>query len=132
LIPHKTFTGNRPSSSILLPELTAYRVGQILSLYENRVAVQGFIWNLNSFDQWGVELGKVLASKIRQTMNSCRTNHHGVSRNDGYNYSTTKMLNQYLRGKAQLTYPKPFTVFPNNLIDKISRNPTSHEGCNSS
>merc|ERR1712188_300449 len=52
LIPHKTFTGNRPSSSILLPELTAYRVGQILSLYENRVAVQGFVWNLNSFDQW--------------------------------------------------------------------------------
>jgi len=132
LIPHKTFTGNRPSSSILLPELTAYRVGQILSLYENRVAVQGFMWNLNSFDQWGVELGKVLASKIRQTMNSCRTKQHRVSRNDGYNYSTTKILNHYLRGKAQLTYPKPFTVFPNNLIDKVSRNPASSESGNSS
>merc|ERR1719254_459775 len=66
LIPHKTFTGNRPSLSILLPELNAYTVGQILSLYENRVAVQGFIWGLNSFDQWGVELGKLLASKVRQ------------------------------------------------------------------
>merc|ERR1711904_66018 len=131
LIPHKTFTGNRPSSSILLPELTAYTVGQILSLYENRVAVQGFVWNLNSFDQWGVELGKVLASKVRQTMNSCRTKHHGVSRNDGYNYSTTKILNRYLRGKAQLTYPEPFTVFPNNLIDKMSRNSTLHESSNS-
>merc|ERR1711959_734557 len=130
LIPHKTFTGNRPSSSILLPELTAYRVGQILALYENRVAVQGFVSNLNSFDQWGVELGKVLASKVRQTMNSCRTKHHGVSRNDGYNYSTTKILNQYLRGKAQLTYPEPFTVFPNNLIDKVARNSTSHENSN--
>merc|ERR1711904_337301 len=131
LIPHKTFTGNRPSLSILLPELNAYTVGQILSLYENRVAVQGFVWGLNPFDQWGVELGKLLASKVRQTVNSCRTKHHDVSRNDGYNYSTTKMLNHYLRGKAQLTYPKPFTVFPNNLIDKVSRNSTSVKNGNS-
>ena len=59
LIPHKYFSGNRPSMSFLLPSLDAYSVGQVLSLYENRVAVQGFLWGVNSFDQWGVELGKV-------------------------------------------------------------------------
>lgn len=59
LIPHKFFSGNRPSMSILLPMLDAYSVGQLLSLYENRIAVQGFLWGINSFDQWGVELGKV-------------------------------------------------------------------------
>lgn len=127
LIPHKTFTGNRPSLSILLPELSAYQVGQILSLYENRITVQGFIWDLNSFDQWGVELGKLLASKVRQTVNGCRTKRHDVSRNDGYNYSTTKMLNQYLQGKAQLNYPEPLTVFPNDLIDRVTKDSMSSE-----
>ena len=57
LIPHKTFTGNRPSLSIMLPSLNAYTTGQLLAIYEHRVATQGFIWGLNSFDQWGVELG---------------------------------------------------------------------------
>lgn len=52
LIPHKTFTGNRPSLSIVLPALNAYTTGQLLSLYEHRIAVQGFVWGLNSFDQW--------------------------------------------------------------------------------
>ena len=65
LIPHKAFTGNRPSMALMLPELTAYTVGQLLSLYEHHIAVQGFIWNINSFDQWGVELGKILANKVR-------------------------------------------------------------------
>lgn len=50
LIPHKSFTGNRPSSSLLLPDLTAYTVGQLLACYEHRIAVQGFIWRINSFD----------------------------------------------------------------------------------
>ncbi|KAL5976930.1 Glucose-6-phosphate isomerase, cytosolic 1 [Asimina triloba] len=58
LIPHKTFPGNRPSLSLLLPSLDAYNVGQLLAIYEHRVAVQGFLWGINSFDQWGVELGK--------------------------------------------------------------------------
>ncbi|TVR16055.1 MAG: glucose-6-phosphate isomerase, partial [Planctomycetota bacterium] len=61
LIPHKVFPGNRPSSSLLLDELTPTTCGQLLALYEHRTAVQGFIWNINSFDQMGVELGKVLA-----------------------------------------------------------------------
>jgi glucose-6-phosphate isomerase len=55
LIPHKVFKGNRPSLSLLLPKLTAYACGQLLAIYEHRTAVQGFIWDINSFDQWGVE-----------------------------------------------------------------------------
>ena len=53
LIPHKEFPGNRPSSSLLLPQLNAYTVGQLLAIYEHRTAVQGFIWGVCSFDQWG-------------------------------------------------------------------------------
>ena len=59
LIPHKTFEGNRPSLSLLLPDLSPFRLGQLLALYEHRVATSGFVWGINSFDQWGVELGKV-------------------------------------------------------------------------
>lgn len=69
LRPHKTFPGNRPSLSLLfLGSLTPRACGQLLALYEHRVAVQGFVWNINSFDQWGVELGKVLAANVRSTL----------------------------------------------------------------
>lgn len=64
LIPHKVFTGNRPSNTIFLPKLTPSTLGQLVALYEHKVFVQGIIWNINSFDQMGVELGKVLAKKI--------------------------------------------------------------------
>eukprot|EP00793_Prasinoderma_coloniale_P001259 PRCOL_00005031-RA len=114
LIPHKTFEGNRPSLSIMLPALDPYTVGQLLSLYENRVATQGFIWGLNSFDQWGVELGKVLASKVRTQLNKTRTKGKPIS---GFNYSTTKLLKLYLEGKQQLKYPEPQDVFPCTLLD---------------
>ncbi|VVA99896.1 unnamed protein product [Arabis nemorensis] len=67
-IPHKTFSGNRPSLSILLPELNAYNVRQLLAIYEYRVAVQVFIWGINSF-----ELGKVLATQVRKQLHSPRT-----------------------------------------------------------
>ena len=55
---------------------------------------QGFIWGINSFDQWGVELGKVLASKVRAEMNMCRTQDRKVGPSDGFNHSTTKLLNR--------------------------------------
>lgn len=124
LIPHKTFTGNRPSLSIVLPALNAYTTGQLLSLYEHRIAVQGFVWGLNSFDQWGVELGKVLAARVRTEMNACRTQSRKPA---GFNYATTKLLNRYLEGKAQLIYPEPVDVFPCDLIASDScRPPTSY------
>ena len=65
---HKTFPGNRPSLSLLFKELTPFSCGQLLALYEHRVAVQGFVWGLNSFDQWGVELGKQIATATEATM----------------------------------------------------------------
>jgi hypothetical protein len=58
---------------------------------------QGFVWNINSFDQWGVELGKVLASKVRQMINNSRNKHRFVNNSDGFNYSTTRLLNKYLQ-----------------------------------
>ncbi len=64
LLPHKLFTGNRPSNTILLEQLTPYTLGMLIALYEHKVFVQGCVWNVNSFDQWGVELGKQLANRI--------------------------------------------------------------------
>jgi glucose-6-phosphate isomerase len=64
LVPHKTFEGNRPSNTIFLDELTPSALGKLVALYEHNVFTQGAIWDIDSFDQWGVELGKVLANKI--------------------------------------------------------------------
>jgi glucose-6-phosphate isomerase len=61
---HRTFEGNRPTNTLLLDELTPFSLGSLIALYEHKVFVQGAIWNVNSFDQWGVELGKVLAQRI--------------------------------------------------------------------
>ena len=64
LVPHKTFPGNRPSNTILAPKLTPNTLGQLIALYEHKIFVQGAVWGINSFDQWGVQLGKVLAQDI--------------------------------------------------------------------
>ncbi len=100
LIPHKVFEGNRPSTSLLLDALTPFTTGYLLALYEHRTAVQGFIWNLNSFDQWGVELGKNLAKQSRESM----VKHNGDSLEvaTGYNASTEQLLNAFM----QQSFPK--------------------------
>ena len=67
-IPHRVFSGNRPSNTLLLPRLDAYHLGALLALYEHRTFVQSVIWNINPFDQWGVELGKQLAGQVLQAM----------------------------------------------------------------
>jgi glucose-6-phosphate isomerase len=64
LVPHRTFEGNRPSTTILAERLTPETLGKLVALYEHSVFTQGTIWRINSFDQWGVELGKALAQKI--------------------------------------------------------------------
>jgi glucose-6-phosphate isomerase len=64
LIPHRTFEGNHPTNTLLLDRLTPETLGKLVALYEHKVFVQGTIWRINSFDQWGVELGKVLAKRI--------------------------------------------------------------------
>ena len=63
-MPHRTFDGNRPTSTILAERLTPETLGKLVALYEHSVFTQGAIWHIDSFDQWGVELGKVLASRI--------------------------------------------------------------------
>ncbi|MFD6424868.1 glucose-6-phosphate isomerase [Streptomyces sp. NPDC060198] len=68
LVPHKTFQGNHPTTTILAEKLTPSVLGQLVALYEHKVFVQGAIWNIDSFDQWGVELGKVLAKKIEPVL----------------------------------------------------------------
>jgi len=64
LLPHKVFDGNRPTNSIMMQKLTPHSLGALIALYEHKIFVQGIIWNINSFDQWGVELGKQLAKSI--------------------------------------------------------------------
>jgi glucose-6-phosphate isomerase len=64
LVPHRVFEGNRPSNTILAQQLTPETLGKLVALYEHSVFTQGAIWNIDSFDQWGVELGKALAQRI--------------------------------------------------------------------
>jgi glucose-6-phosphate isomerase len=68
LVPHKTFRGNHPTTTILATELTPSVLGQLVALYEHKVFVQGAVWNIDSFDQWGVELGKVLAKRVEPAL----------------------------------------------------------------
>jgi len=64
LVPHRTFDGNRPSSTIIADRLTPETLGKLVALYEHSVFTQGVVWDIDPFDQWGVELGKVLAGRI--------------------------------------------------------------------
>ncbi|QQS69479.1 glucose-6-phosphate isomerase [Candidatus Saccharibacteria bacterium] len=84
LIPHKTFPGNRPSNTLLLAKLTPYALGQLIALYEHKIFVQGAIWGIDSFDQWGVELGKVLAKNLYEDTSGKTTG--------SYDSSTTQLL----------------------------------------
>jgi len=97
VIPHKQMSGNRPSNVLLLNRLDAYSIGQLLALYEHRTAVQGFVWGINSFDQMGVELGKVLATQVRSQLAESRKNKG--AKIQGFNPSTTALLQRYLNPK---------------------------------
>ncbi len=78
LAPYKVFEGNKPSNTILIKKLTPYNLGALISMYEHKIFVQGIIWNIYSFDQWGVELGKQLANKIMKDFSS-KTQKHDKS-----------------------------------------------------
>lgn len=98
LIPHKTFPGNRPSVCVLFNgECDARRIGQLLAIYEHRTAIQGFLFDVNSFDQWGVELGKVLAKDIRSRVSAARAKGLSEATTDKLPINTQKMLTQYLK-----------------------------------
>ena len=90
LVPHKTFPGNRPTTSILAPKITPTTLGSLIALYEHKIFVQGIVWNINSFDQWGVELGKQLASKILPELaGDAPVANHDASTNGLINYFKT-------------------------------------------
>jgi len=81
LVPHRVFEGNRPSNTMLLERLTPAALGKLVALYEHSVFVQGTVWSVNSFDQWGVELGKVLAKKVADELESESELAHDSSTN---------------------------------------------------
>ncbi|HEX9510283.1 MAG TPA: glucose-6-phosphate isomerase [Puia sp.] len=82
LIPYKSFSGNRPTNSFLLKEITPFSLGALIALYEHKIFVQGVIWNIYTFDQWGVELGKALAGKILpELQNADKVSTHDSSTN---------------------------------------------------
>ena len=88
LAPFKVFDGNRPTNSILLKKVTPYSLGSLIAVYEHKIFVQGIIWNIFSFDQWGVELGKQLAQKIQPELKDDAVIHTHDS-------STNGLINQY-------------------------------------
>lgn len=88
LLPHKIFPGNRPTNTIAFKELTPRVLGQLIAMYEHKIFVQGIIWNINSFDQWGVELGKQLAKVILPEL-------QGKTEPSGHDASTTGLIEYY-------------------------------------
>lgn len=99
LLPHKLFPGNRPTNTIVLDELNPFNLGNLIALYEHKVFVQGVVWNINSFDQWGVELGKQLAKAILPEIDSEET----VESHDA---STNALVNRYRQFRKGMQPPK--------------------------
>ena len=91
LLPFKVFVGNKPTNTFLIQKLTPKSLGSLISLYEHKIFVQGFIWNIFSYDQWGVELGKQLANSILDEINTNEVKNHDSS--------TTSLLSHFLRNK---------------------------------
>ncbi|HWC37129.1 MAG TPA: glucose-6-phosphate isomerase [Acidimicrobiales bacterium] len=92
-VPHRTFRGNHPTNTILGPKLTPRVLGELVALYEHKVFTQGTIWDINSFDQWGVELGKVLASRIMPELTAA------TDPELGHDSSTNALIRRYRRSK---------------------------------
>ena len=86
LLAHKVFRGNKPSTSILVKKLDPLHLGALIALYEHKIYAQGIVWNINSFDQWGVELGKQLAKKILPELKGKSVSSHDSSTNGVINW----------------------------------------------
>jgi glucose-6-phosphate isomerase len=95
LVPHRVFQGNSPSNTILVERITPETLGKLIALYEHSVFVQGVIWRINSFDQWGVELGKQLAQRIIPEL---ETKSEPTLRHDS---STSTLIRRYRKQKAR-------------------------------
>jgi glucose-6-phosphate isomerase len=92
LLPFKVFPGNKPTNSILLKKITPFSLGELIAMYEHKIFVQGVIWNIFSFDQWGVELGKQLANNILPSLNDKKSVHQ-------YDSSTNGLINYYKKAR---------------------------------
>ena len=92
LAPYKVFTGNKPTNSFLFTKMTPYILGILVAMYEHKIFVQGVIWNIYSYDQWGVELGKILASKILPELD-------GTNAINTHDSSTNNLINQFKKYK---------------------------------
>ncbi|MBI3479076.1 MAG: glucose-6-phosphate isomerase [Nitrosomonadales bacterium] len=88
LLPHKVFPGNKPTNTLLFDKLDPHTLGMLIALYEHKVFVQGVVWNINSFDQWGVELGKQLAGKILSELRDATSN-------SGHDASTNGLIDHF-------------------------------------
>jgi len=100
LVPHRVFEGNRPSSTILLDALTPAALGKLVALYEHSVYAQGAIWGIDPFDQWGVELGKVLAQRIIPELDASTTPELG------HDSSTNALIRRYRQRRARAASPR--------------------------
>ena len=107
LVNHKTFQGDRPSLSLLLPKCDAFNIGLLLSLYEHRTAVAGWVWGINSFDQWGVELGKVLGVAVRKHLQAKRS---GSADAGSFIQATKNILDVYAGGQIKPSTSTPFAA----------------------
>jgi len=93
LVSHKVHRGNRPTNTLLMDKVTARSLGALIALYEHKILVQGIVWRVHSFDQWGVELGKVLAAGIQPEL----APDEAVS--DRHDASTRNLIDYYKRAK---------------------------------
>jgi len=98
-VPHRTFPGNRPTNTILAPKLTPRVLGELIALYEHKVFTQGAIWNVNSFDQWGVELGKALATRIEPELVADAEAGPAAA----HDSSTRALIRRYRRARGRTT-----------------------------
>ncbi len=95
LINHKIFKGDKTSFSLLFKELTPFTIGELLAIYEHRVACEGFIYDINSFDQWGVELGKVLATDVRKVF-ADKNEQNQCNLKEKFNSATVDLMNYFI------------------------------------
>jgi glucose-6-phosphate isomerase len=94
LVPQKTFAGNKPTNSILVQKITPRSLGMLVAMYEHKIFTQGVIWNINSYDQWGVELGKQLAKAILPELD-------GPAPVASHDSSTNGLINDYKRRRPK-------------------------------
>ena len=111
ILPYKIFKGNKPTNSILFKQLTPRTLGNLIAMYEHKIFTQGIIWNIFSFDQWGVELGKQLANKILPELNSTKT----ITSHDD---STNNLINRFKKVRGQLSKLKKLNLNKINLSSR--------------